>query len=300
MQTSQLDIRKVVFCFSFFLPFVFLSCRSNKTTQDKTIEPQAASFSVADQKDSFEIAAVDTSNILNAAKSKTSTNSEFRQNREIDSFDKKNIQNFHSEGLGQRSIGPGTITTSIEGSPHDFSNQAWNLYNENTYLGGQICQPCHTPHNADIMFVDAPLWNHHFSTSTYEMYRGENFGPNGLGYSATVPDGMSKLCLSCHDGSVALGSYSGQIGTTYITGGARLDLDMTNEHPISFIYDSLQAGGVWDKTHIYSGTKTVANLLDANNKMQCTSCHGVHNNSMGYFLKMRNVGSELCLACHTK
>ncbi len=202
--------------------------------------------------------------------------------------------------IGQSTLGPGVITTSIAGSPHDFSTQAWNPYNATTTLGGQICQPCHTPHNGDLTVVDAPLWNHQFSTAAYEMYTGFHFGPGSLGYGITAPDGISKLCLSCHDGSVALGSFGAQTGTTFLTGGANLALDLKNDHPISFVYDSIQAGGVWDKTHIYSGTKTVQSLLDENSKVQCSSCHGVHNNSRGYFLKMSNQGSALCLACHKK
>jgi predicted CXXCH cytochrome family protein len=203
-------------------------------------------------------------------------------------------------GLGQSTLGPGAITTSIAGSPHDFSTQAWNPYNATTTLGGQICQPCHTPHNADLTVIEAPLWNHQFTIATYQMYTGYNFGPGGVGYGVTAPDGISKLCLSCHDGSVALGSFGGQIGSVFMTGGAVLSTDLRNDHPISFVYDSVQAGGVWDKTHIYSGTKTVQGLLDPNSKVQCSSCHGVHSNSRGYFLKMSNQGSALCLACHKK
>ncbi len=203
--------------------------------------------------------------------------------------------------VGQSTLGPGAITTTIAGSPHDFSTQAWNPYNATTTMGGQICQPCHTPHNADLTVTEAPLWNHQFTTATYQMYTGFEFGPGGAGYGVTAPDGTSKLCLSCHDGSVALGSFGGQTGTIFMTGGAQLDVDLRNDHPISFVYDSLQAGGVWNKTHVYSGTSTIeARLLDDNGKMQCTSCHGVHSNSRGYFLRMSNQGSALCLACHKK
>ncbi|MBL0103223.1 MAG: hypothetical protein IPP51_05380 [Bacteroidetes bacterium] len=47
--------------------------------------------------------------------------------------------------IGQTYFGPGAITTSIAGSVHDFSIVQWNPYNATTTLGGQICQPCHTP-----------------------------------------------------------------------------------------------------------------------------------------------------------
>lgn len=202
--------------------------------------------------------------------------------------------------MGQTYFGPGAITLTIAGSVHDFSIVQWNPYNATTTLGGQICQPCHTPHNANEGNIAAPLWNHRFSTQPYQMYTGYQFGPGGLGYGVTVPDGTSKLCLSCHDGSVALGAYGAQTGFAHMTSDARLRMDLRDDHPISFAYDSVQAGGVWDKTHIYSGTKTVNDLLDRNGKVQCTSCHLVHSNPYGYLLKMNNQGSVLCLACHIK
>lgn len=206
--------------------------------------------------------------------------------------------------MGQSTLGPGVIGTSltVAGSPHNFSGQAWNPV-VNAGLGGQICQPCHTPHNAQLTSESA-LWNRASSTAAYTMYTGFHFGvkvgTTYTGYGLTVPDGISVLCLSCHDGSIGLGQFGGQTATNYMTGGALLTTDLSNDHPISFVYDSVVAGGVWALTHTYSGTKTVSSLLDANGKVQCSSCHGVHSNSNGYQLKMSNTGSALCLACHKK
>lgn len=212
--------------------------------------------------------------------------------------------------ISQTTLGPGVTGTTLNtvGMPHNFSTQSWNPF-VNVGLGGQICQPCHTPHNADIN-AEAPLWNHQMTTASYTMYTGiGTFGASGAGYGVTAPDGTSKLCLSCHDGSVALGSFGGQTGlvsmSAYNSGLANLDLDLTNDHPISIPYDSTIVasagyGGVWGPTHIYSGTRTVQSLLDHNNKVQCTSCHTPHSNSRGYQLKMSNIGSALCLACHNK
>ncbi len=217
-------------------------------------------------------------------------------------------------GIAQSTLGPGVMGSSltVPGSPHNFSTQLWNPYNASTTLGGQICQPCHTPHNADITVTDAPLWNHQFTTATYSMYT------NLKGVTmAAAPDGTSKLCLSCHDGSVALGSFGGQTGTDYINGGvsgaANFGTDLRNDHPISVVYDTALAhgwGGLRPQTYLYSTytspgvytptTKAVSTLLDASGKIQCTSCHGAHANSRGYQLKMSNQGSALCLACHSK
>ncbi len=216
-------------------------------------------------------------------------------------------------GVSQTTLGPGTTGTSLSvaGLPHNFSSQTWNPY-QNVGLGGQICQPCHTPHNSNFAQVtEAPLWNHTLTTASFQMYVGTgSFGLNGGGYGLTAPDGTSKLCLSCHDGSVALGAFGGQTGSTTMTGydngNADLGTDLRNDHPVSFVYDSVIAGGVHTPTYIYklfdgtSSGKAVSKLLDINGKVQCTSCHGPHSNSKGYQLSMSNQNSALCLACHKK
>ncbi len=225
--------------------------------------------------------------------------------------------------IAQSTLGPGVTGSSltVAGSPHNFSGQAWNAYSSTTMLGGQICQPCHTPHNSDLTVTEAPLWNHQFTTASYQMYTGFDFGTfvTGVGYTGygvTAPDGTSKLCLSCHDGSVALGAFGGQTGGVALTGGALLSTDLRNDHPISIPYDSLVGGGLHTPNYAYPSystttgalaaqttlpLKTIAlNRLDAAGKVQCTSCHGAHSNSRGYQLSMDNRGSALCLACHKK
>lgn len=231
--------------------------------------------------------------------------------------------------IGQSTLGPGVTGSSLTvgGSPHNFSGDAWNSYvpivNTGTTAtggqGGQICQPCHTPHNADMTVSEAPLWNHTFTTATYQMYTGYEFGTatstGYIGYGVTAPDGTSKLCLSCHDGSIAIGAFGGQNFGGTLTGGANLGTDLRNDHPISIPYDSAVGGGLHTVSYIYnqyaaggSGTpvtysssgKTVGSKLDPNGKVQCTSCHGPHSNSRGYQLGMDNRGSALCLVCHKK
>ena len=230
--------------------------------------------------------------------------------------------------IGQSTLGPGVTGSSltVAGLPHNFSGQSWNQYvpivngsgTPGMGLGGQICQPCHTPHNGDLTVTDAPLWNHQFTTATYQMYTGFEFGTatttGYIGYGVTAPTGTSKLCLSCHDGSIAIGAYGGQNLGSPMTGGANLGTDLRNDHPISIPYDSLVGGGLHTPTYIYnnyssggSGTpvvytssgRTVGSKLD-NGNVECTSCHGAHSNSRGYQLGMDNRGSALCLACPKK
>jgi predicted CXXCH cytochrome family protein len=183
----------------------------------------------------------------------------------------------------------------IAGSSHDFSTKTWNT-------SGEICIVCHTPHNANTSVSDAPLWNHTLSaTATYTMYTSST-----LNSTAGQPDGSSKLCLSCHDGTVALENFGGvTTGTNLLTGTTVLGTNLSNDHPISITYDAALAtadGGLHNPSSALSGLggTIAANMLTAG-KMQCSSCHDVHNSAgINGLLKKTNAGSALCLTCHNK
>lgn len=111
----------------------------------------------------------------------------------------------------------------IVGTPHDFSSQGWS--------GGKICVVCHTPHNADPYNqnpTDAPLWNHKLSKASYILYSSPK-----LDITPDQPGGVSKLCLSCHDGTVALDSFGGATGSNFISGSALVGTDLSDDHPVS-------------------------------------------------------------------
>jgi len=199
----------------------------------------------------------------------------------------------------------GISIAGLQGSVHDFSGFA--------FAGGQICLPCHTPHNAQS--DAAPLWNHELSTATYNLYSSPSM-------QATVnqPTGASKLCLSCHDGTVAVDSFGGQSGTVFIdafNADANLETDLSNDHPISFVYDTALAtsdGALFDPATTtvtigsgsFTRTGSIADVMLANNVLQCQSCHSVHNDFVAgtaisdALLKISIGGSQLCLTCHNK
>jgi predicted CXXCH cytochrome family protein len=185
---------------------------------------------------------------------------------------------------------------TIVGSGHDFSGAAWNSTTE-------ICKVCHTPHNGVTTIPGAPLWNHALSTATYTVYTSSTL-------DATVgqPDGISKLCLSCHDGTIALNNFTGNTysgADVFASGDALLGTNLTNDHPISFLYDAALAttdGGLFNPTSTNSG---LGSTIDAdmlfNHKVECASCHDVHNGTgIDFLLLKSNTGSALCLTCHDK
>ena len=161
----------------------------------------------------------------------------------------------------------------------------------------EICIFCHTPHNSK---PNSPLWNRSQPGQSYTPYSSST-----VQASPGQPTGASILCLSCHDGTIALGKVlsrqtdiSMQSGvTTMPSGTGRLGTDLSDDHPISFNYSSaLQGNGEL----VNPGALTGAVKLDANGDLQCTSCHNAHDNSNGKFLVLSNTGGQLCETCHTK
>ncbi|MEZ4999551.1 MAG: cytochrome c3 family protein [Bacteroidales bacterium] len=156
----------------------------------------------------------------------------------------------------------------------------------------------------------APLWNHESTAvASYTLYSSASFDTHG-GTTITNPSASSKLCLSCHDGTVALENFGGTTtGATYISsanliGGVNGD-DLGSDHPISFEYtDALAAldGGLFAPTSTSSGLGgTITQDMLFNNKLECASCHDVHNKyGAAHLLKMSNTNSQLCRTCHNK
>jgi predicted CXXCH cytochrome family protein len=199
-------------------------------------------------------------------------------------------------------------TPGIRGSDHDFTKLL--MVNARGSALDEICIFCHTPHGANVdVKADAPLWNHVLSTATYTTYTSDTM--------KTVPgqpNGVSKLCLSCHDGTIAIDSYGRNVGSHLMSGVSAtkvIGTDLTNDHPISFVYDQALAAaddGLRDPTvdTILPGINSAQGiikdvLLDSSSQIQCTSCHDVHNGQgINKLLKVNNTGSALCLTCHNK
>lgn len=192
---------------------------------------------------------------------------------------------------------------NISGSAHDFTTQSWS--------GGRICVACHAPHKTDTTINDAPLWNHTTSAAAYTMYSSPT-----LNAVIGQPNGNSLLCLSCHDGTVAVDSFGGMAGGTNISTENNLTTNLKASHPIGFVYDNTLAGNdgslhnpTSKQATIGSGGQTksgsINDVLLYGGKMECESCHDVHNTfTVGGagtgLLKMSQAGGVACLTCHNK
>ena len=203
-------------------------------------------------------------------------------------------------------IAGSAVAGTIVGSAHDFSDNG-------TWSNGEICVVCHTPHNA--AGTDGPLWNRaNYTPAGFTMY------PSGGTIQGTIdpqPTGTSSICLSCHEGSLNVDSFGGGPATPSVVVGdlnpaAVVGLVLSNDHPISITYSATDLELADTGNGIIFGnldTGTVADLLDTGSKVQCSSCHDVHNtqtvDGAPNLLRIANdstngSASGLCLTCHEK
>ncbi len=193
----------------------------------------------------------------------------------------------------------GSSTASMAGlrdTAHNLSAGGAGAFTQTQVTA--LCVFCHTPHNANPA---GALWNRDIPGYTYELYDSPTSKLAELG-RRQQPTGSSRLCLSCHDGTVALGNLrvpptSGAITTLGpLTGKASLGLDLSDDHPVSFVYDrelALRQGSLVDPNALPHDVP-----LDREDQLQCTTCHDPHDDPYRKFLRMDDTAGTLCLSCH--
>ncbi len=224
-------------------------------------------------------------------------------------------------GASAAMAGPG-----IKNTAHDIGN----------YLNGKgstlhptetrICAGCHTPHHSltpDLLTGISntpeytPLWAHAVDLNYYDAYANPvyNARTDTLRADDTLI-GPSRLCMSCHDGVIAVDSYyqpatgvsaftdnqgSVKMGGGNDFGGNNIGIgaggvgtfSMARNHPIGFDFKAFAAdnlrtlGGFQSnvattKTYVNNAQNiTVASRLYDDGTgagyMTCATCHDVHN-----------------------
>ncbi len=159
--------------------------------------------------------------------------------------------------------------------------------------------------------VNEPLWGQALSQA---QYRVPDIKVRGNRQAAPQPDGASRLCLSCHDGTVALGSVHRSKRKIAMAGGNRLSpgrrgylgTDLSGSHPVSIVVpDSVDPDASADMTLKPRGVIEAERKvrLDKARKMQCTTCHDPHSDAnfregaVPHFW-VKSTVTEVCLACH--
>lgn len=196
----------------------------------------------------------------------------------------------------------------------------------------EVCVFCHVPHFAKA--VGKPLWNRSMPTSSYIMYSSDYLKrmgyttPTSLGSANDTPGALSRQCLSCHDGTIAVGAVS---KLRYSYNGAQIDLandnpdgtlpntavgfigtDLSHHHPIGAKYDPTisKTFGVGVRTSELKTTPDAPIKLFeypgyTGKYIECSSCHDPHKDN-GKFLHVTSGANHAqnfvntCTSCHQK
>ena len=188
-------------------------------------------------------------------------------------------------------VTPATAATNIANTVHNLTPSGPGTFKAPESMG--LCVYCHTPHHAS---QTRALWNRGLSGATYTLYTSTT-----LLATVNQPNGSSRLCLSCHDGTLAMGTLTNpqngvQPTLGVLTGQAVIGTNLSVDHPISFLYDSTLATNNGELANPLTLPSTVP--LDQNSQMQCGSCHDAHEDQFPNFLRMNTIKGALCLACH--
>ena len=162
-----------------------------------------------------------------------------------------------------------------------------------------FCNYCHAPHGG----LNKGLWNQKLSTESYTLYRSNTEKNRAV---QPVLGNDSSQCLSCHDGTVAVGTtvVSGKV----MTQGAMTPVDvfgsnLQTSHPFSLALplqdniDMVASLAAHGKANDPTGT---IRLINGN--IECTTCHDPHVQAKDMvsqnFLVRDSANGQMCLACH--
>jgi predicted CXXCH cytochrome family protein len=203
------------------------------------------------------------------------------------------------------SIAVAQISTDVLGA-HDMSFSMGAPISGNL---GSPCMYCHAPHSSlsgESGTQPMPLWSQTLSSvQSYQVYSSSTMV--NVDNPSPPLGSNSTLCLSCHDGTVALGTLTpyGQVTMTSSLSGTPADLgtNLQTTHPFSFITPLQPAPDLWPSLSANppSTQDQTGAVQLINGNVECGSCHNPHVqniDSSGDFLVIDNSESALCLACH--
>ena len=217
-------------------------------------------------------------------------------------------------------VGTPRFGSGLANTAHDFSGGA--------IIPVGMCTFCHTPHKASSTLL---LWNHTLSNNPFSWEVAATTAGTALpGFSGNTYKGPSARCLSCHDGSVAIGDI-GWFDEAVHQGGSKVlwgkmtnvyrqvgvGGNLTGTHPVAIPYplngapnvyngsttgarlatNDFQSDPTANNMRLYSdvgGGQIVGKVQAGKTGIECSSCHDPHNKAANedYFLRAKLRGSS--------
>jgi predicted CXXCH cytochrome family protein len=190
---------------------------------------------------------------------------------------------------------PIALAGTIANTKHDLSSTSTAAIKSTTQR--DTCVFCHVSHNGQPAAF-RPLWSHSLTTQNL------TWNPTTTVRGTVLPTSItsnqlagSRACMSCHDGTVALGDLLNKPLDTTISGpnvtAGKLSGGINLLNPAN-----MQSKAVTGFTAFKTVPSTSAVNYDSNGLVQCDSCHNPHDNTNGTFLKINPAGGAICLTCH--
>ena len=224
----------------------------------------------------------------------------------------------------------GDAANGIGSSRHNLGGLGEHI---TTAATTEICVFCHTPHHTNTANNLKPMWNRGTSAPASFTAYGTTLG--GTSVASSDIGSTSLACLSCHDGVTTFDNIVNAPGKKgVVTGGSDLGwsfsdvglpasdfmtssrlnigLNLSNDHPVSVVYNADRAGlrptntvistinltadlatssstydngnmlkNLWAVKGYVSSTATIADLL-RDSKVECSSCHDPHFNNKSW------------------
>lgn len=195
---------------------------------------------------------------------------------------------------------------SLTASKHDLSLNGVNM-----------CAFCHMP-TSQGGTIEVPLWDKSAKLENFNPYNSE---AASKGVCLARPGGVSMVCLDCHDGSNAKAVFSepkaGDLGASHTVNDEKCFVchKVIPNVPYKAPEKLLAVGGAHQMNHpIFRSYPTAVENFNSppdadkgwsdvrffNGKVECPSCHAVHDPTNKPFLRISNEGSALCVRCHNK
>ncbi len=166
------------------------------------------------------------------------------------------------------------------------------------------CLYCHAPHSGQ----DVKLWNQKLSVTPYTPYFSSTYHQTKQSQRLAPLGSDSSECLSCHDGTVAVGETTAY-GQQTMTGSTNpKDFFTENSayalqrsHPFSLDLPLQDAPDLVTSLTAQGTTAQPAVKL-INGNIECTTCHNPHvvgtDKQVLNFLVLDSSNGQMCLACH--
>lgn len=232
----------------------------------------------------------------------------------------------------------GGAWADISTTKHNFQLQTNPVHTAAGATEDGLCVFCHTPHKGASSLL---LWNHQLSANNYswvDVSGGKTTGGTSYPTNLKTWSGSTAKCLSCHDGTVSVGSIywsnatanptvpmagpdatpGGAIGNpAYIIPDAATGTDLSGNHPVGVPYSYNQVSSTYNgittgpdvRLNQWVAQPVGVKIFGAGGGgapvagaagIECASCHDPHGTSNTFFLRVSKSGSQLCLSCHIK